>query len=55
MVNLEQLQTIAQLVDNIEISVEKLEKAYENNDSEEFSKSKNTILDFQKKISEMLK
>jgi len=54
MLDLEQLQILAQLVDNIEISTNKLEKAYQDNDSEDFQKSRKAILDFQQKISALL-
>lgn len=55
MLDLDQLQILAQLVDNIEILTRRLEKAYENNDSEEFNIAKTEILNFQKKIEEMIK
>ena len=54
MVDLEQLQILAQLVDSMEIAIDKLERAYQNNDSENFQKSKKTISDFQQKISEII-
>ena len=55
MVNLNELQLLAQLVDNIEISIGKLEKSYKDNDGENFQKSKQSILDFQQKISKIIK
>lgn len=55
MIDLEQLQLLAQLVDNIEIATGKLEKAYQDNDAEDFQKARMAILDFQQKISEVLK
>ena len=54
MLDLEQLQFLAQIVDSMEIAVEKLEKSYEENDGENFQNSKKAILDFQSKISENL-
>lgn len=53
MLDLEQLQTIAQLVDKIELATEELDKAYAKNDAEEFNKIKKEILETQAKISAM--
>jgi hypothetical protein len=55
MLDLEQLQILAQIMDNIEVLTGILEKSYENNNGEEFNKSKGAILDFQKKIGGMIK
>lgn len=55
MVDLERLQILAQLVDSIEIAIDKLETAYQDNDSENFGKSKQVIFDFQQKISEIIR
>ncbi len=55
MKDLQQLQLLAQLIDSIEIAVEKLGSAYEGKDSEEFYNSKKAILGFQKEISKQLK
>lgn len=52
---LEKLQILAQLVDNTEILIDRLKKSYDKNDGEEFTKSKNAILDFQKKIDQVLR
>ncbi len=54
MVDLEQLQILAQLVDSMEIAIDKLERAYQDNDSENFEKSKKVISDFQQKILEII-
>lgn len=54
MASLEQLQILAQLVDSMEMAIDKLEKSYQNNDSENFQKSKKTISDFQQKILEII-
>jgi len=43
--DLEQLQILAQLVDNMELASGKIEKAYENNDSEDFNKFKKGTYD----------
>ncbi len=55
MLDLQQIQTLAQLIDNIDVSIEKLEKSYKNNDAEEFQNSKKEILTTQDKISDILK
>jgi len=54
MADLEQLQILAQLVDSMEIAINKLEKSYQDNDSENFQKSKKAIFDFQQKILEII-
>ncbi len=54
MADLEQLQLLAQLTDDIEIAINKLEKSYKDNNAQEFQNSKKAILDFQKKISGVL-
>ncbi len=53
MLDLEQLQTIAQLVDKMELATEELDKAYAKNDAEDFNKIKKEILDAQAEISVM--
>jgi len=53
MLDLEQLQKIAELVDKIELATEELNKAYAKNDAEEFNKIKKEILDVQAEISSM--
>ncbi len=55
MIDLQELQILAQLADNIEIISGKLEKAYASNNTEEFNKSKKEILEIQKKISNLIK
>ena len=52
--NLEQLQLLAQLVDSIEIAVEKLGDSYKEKDSEEFYNSKKAILGFQKEVAKQI-
>ena len=54
MLDLEQLQILAQLVDNIGIIIEKIEKSFEENNGEEFVKSKKELLNSQKKINEII-
>ena len=54
MVDLEHLQLLAQLIDSMEIAINKMERAYQDNDSENFEKSKRVISDFNQKISEVM-
>ena len=54
MIKLEQLQLLAQLIDSMEIAVNRLDKSYEDKDNENFRNSKNAIIDFQQKISRMI-
>jgi len=49
--NLQQLQILIQLLDNLEIAIEKFEKSYKERNLEDFNKYKNEILDLQNKIS----
>ena len=49
-----QIQTIAQLIDNIEISSERLEKSFKKKDAEDFKNSKQEILQFKNEISKIL-
>ncbi len=51
MLDLEQLQILAQLTDNVDVAIAKLEKAYSQKDAEVFAGSKKEIIDIQKKIS----
>ena len=55
MLDLQELQIIAQLVDNIERTIESLEKAYSNKNGEKFRKSKDEILNHQQKIANIIK
>ncbi len=55
MIDLEQLQILAQLVDNAEILVERIEKSFSDNNSETYNINKKEILDIQKKISDIIK
>jgi hypothetical protein len=55
MIDLEQLQIIAQLIDNLDIITRKLEKAYQDNDSENFNNSKKEIINIKEQINEILK
>jgi len=55
MLDLQEIQIIAQLVDNMEVLTNKIEDAYKENNGEKFNKSKREILSVQRKISEMIK
>ena len=55
MQDVQELQVIAQLIDNIDVVVGKLEKAYEDKNGQEFKISKFEILKSQKQIGDMLK
>lgn len=54
MLDLQELQILAQLADNLDVLSNKLEKTYSENDAENFNKSKNAILEIQRKINEIL-
>ena len=54
MLDLEQLQILAQLVDNMEIVTEKVEKAFSANNGEQFAKAKKEMVGFQTKINELV-
>ena len=54
MLDLEELQTIAQLVNNIEAVSDRIENAYTKKDGEEFVKAKKVMLGFHDKIIEIL-
>ena len=55
MLDLEELQTVAQLIDNAKIILKKLEKAYSENESEAFNEAKKEILKINKNISGVIK
>ena len=55
MLDLQQLQILGQLVDNMEKISSKIKESYAKNNSIEFNKAKQEILDIQKKINEMTK
>jgi len=55
MLDSEQLQILAQLIDNTEVYLERLEKSYDKNNAEEFMGFKKEILNIQIKISDLLK
>lgn len=55
MMDLVQLQLLAQLIDSMDIAVDRLGKAYEKKDGEEFYNSKKTILGFQEEIAKLIK
>ena len=54
MLDLQQLQVLAQLIDNMELATKKLEKAYSKNDAQDFTKSKQEIAKIQIQISEIV-
>jgi len=54
MLDTQELQILAQLVDNMEMITGKLESAYGNNNAEEFNKAKNEVIIIQNKINAML-
>ena len=53
--NLQEIQILAQLLDNMEIALEKLEKSYKDREGEGFNLAKKEILDTQNKISQIVK
>ena len=55
MIDLEQLQILAQLVDNVEIFIQRMEKAFSENNAESFNLNKKEILEIQKKVSDIIK
>ena len=52
--NLQELQLLNQLVDNMNILSDRVEKAYSSNDAESFNKAKTEILSLQKRINEIV-
>jgi len=54
MMDLSQIQLLAQLLDNLEIVTKSLEKSYNSNDAEMFKKTKMEIIDIQSKISKLI-
>jgi hypothetical protein len=54
MLDLQELQILAQLVDNLDVLSKRLERAYGENSGENFSRAKQEILDIQKKIDSIL-
>lgn len=55
MLDIQQFQIFAQLIGNMEIACERLEKSYQENDAETFKKAKEELLDIQDKISKIIK
>lgn len=53
--NAQELQIIAQLINNMNLVIDKLEKAYSEKNAENFNRSKQEILLYQRKIDEILK
>lgn len=54
MIDLQQLKIISQLEDNMDVLATMLEKAYNDNNAENFNNAKNEILGIQNKISRMI-
>jgi len=54
MLNLNELQFLAQIVDSMEMTIEDLEKSYKDNNGADFQNSKKALLEFQGKISNIL-
>jgi len=52
--DVQELQVIAQLIDNMDVIVKKLESAYSDKNGEEFKTAKMEILKSQKSIQDML-
>ena len=55
MQDLQQIQLLAQLTDNLEMSIQELEKSYKQKNAEAFKKSKQEILETQTKISQIIR
>ncbi|MBD3253016.1 hypothetical protein GF386_04750 [Candidatus Pacearchaeota archaeon] len=55
MIDLNELQVLAQLVDNSDIILGKLEKAFNKKDAKGFNEAKKEILEIQRKISDIVK
>ncbi len=53
MIDLQQLKILAQLLENMEIVSQRLERAYNDNDAASFGEAKKEIFDIQAKISNM--
>lgn len=54
MIDLQQLKILAQLEDNMEVLLNMFEKAYNDNDAENFNRAKAEILSIQNKISTII-
>ena len=52
--NIQEIQIIAQLTDSMLNSVNKIEQSYSNKDGVKFNESKNEILEFQRKINQVI-
>lgn len=55
MLDLEQLQSVAQMLENMEISTKKLEKSFASKNNKVFAGTKKDILDLKNKIAEVVK
>jgi hypothetical protein len=54
MLELQEIQTIAQLVDNLDLAVDKLDNSYSEKEASLFNQTKQEMINFQKKISNLL-
>ena len=54
MLDLQQLRTLAQQLDNLESINLRMEKAYSDNDAEDFSKASKELIKVHKRINETL-
>ena len=55
MLDTQELQILAQLIDNIETLTERIESAYSKNNADAYRRSNSEVLDIQRKINSMLK
>ena len=55
MLDLEQLQSVAQILDSIELGTQKLEKAFTSKNVKVFEDTKKEILNLKNKIAEIVK
>lgn len=55
MLDLEQLQSIAQMLENMEINTQKLEKSFASKDGKTFENTKKEILNLENNIAEIVK
>ena len=54
MLDLEQLRTLAQQLDNLDSIAVKMEKSYSENDAEDFNRANKEMIKVQNKINEIL-
>ena len=54
MIDSQHIQTVMQLLERMELTSETLDKAYADKNAEKFKKAKDELIDFQKKISDLM-